>query len=40
MYSWILLGHEGDNTGSPEWAHDGSYLVFREIEERVMEFNK
>lgn len=39
LCSWIFLGQEGDNTKSPEWAKDGSYLVFREIEEHVPEFN-
>lgn len=39
-YSWILIGHEGDNTKSPKWANDGSFLVFREIEQKVPEFNK
>lgn len=36
----IFLNRTGDNTKSPEWATDGSYLAFREIEENVHEFNK
>ncbi|EYE96691.1 Dyp-type peroxidase [Aspergillus ruber CBS 135680] len=36
----IFLNRRGDNTKSPEWATDGSYLAFREIEEKVPEFNE
>jgi len=36
----IFLNRRGDNTKSPAWATDGSYLAFREIEEKVPEFNE
>ncbi|OQE11860.1 hypothetical protein PENFLA_c071G09334 [Penicillium flavigenum] len=35
----IFLKRRGDNTTSPDWAKDGSMLVFREIEEKVHDFN-
>ncbi|KAK0211981.1 Dyp peroxidase [Armillaria fumosa] len=37
----ILLGENGDATAStrPPWAKDGSFLVFRQLEQRVPEFN-
>lgn len=37
--SIFFVNRRGDNTMSPDWATDGSYLAFREIEEHVPEFN-
>ncbi|KAF8513631.1 DyP-type peroxidase [Gautieria morchelliformis] len=36
----ILLGETGDSTSRPSWAKDGSFLVFRQLEQLVPEFNK
>lgn len=36
---WIITGLEGDKAAQPAWATEGSFLVFREIEEKVPEFN-
>jgi deferrochelatase/peroxidase EfeB len=36
----IFVGHEGDNNDQPEWAHDGSFLVIRELQQKVPEFDK
>lgn len=37
---WIFTGLEGDKAVQPEWATEGSFLVFREIEQKVPEFEK
>ncbi|CAI7648802.1 unnamed protein product [Penicillium glandicola] len=34
----ILVGHEGDESNNPEWAKDGSFMVFRIYEQLVPEF--
>jgi deferrochelatase/peroxidase EfeB len=37
----ILVGETGDTvTTRPAWAKDGSFLVFRQLEQLVPEFNK
>ncbi len=36
----ILLAEDGDSTTRPSWAKDGSFLVFRQMEQLVPEFNK
>ncbi|KIK61172.1 hypothetical protein GYMLUDRAFT_261090 [Collybiopsis luxurians FD-317 M1] len=37
----ILLGEEGDTVlERPDWAKDGSFLAFRQLQQRVPEFNK
>ncbi|KIK63490.1 hypothetical protein GYMLUDRAFT_41170 [Collybiopsis luxurians FD-317 M1] len=36
----ILVGEQGDGTTRPSWAIDGSFLAFRQLEQRVPEFNK
>ena len=39
----ILFGESGDpksRPGSTGWAKDGSFLVFRQLAQRVPEFNK
>ena len=36
----ILTGEQGDGTNRPSWATDGSFLAFRQLEQRVPEFNK
>ncbi|KAK0443357.1 Dyp peroxidase [Desarmillaria tabescens] len=36
----ILLSEQGDSTTRPPWAKDGSFLVFRQMEQLVPEFNK
>ncbi|KAE8357036.1 hypothetical protein BDV28DRAFT_144699 [Aspergillus coremiiformis] len=36
----IFLGNEGDKMGQPEWARDGSFLVFRDLQQLVPEFDK
>ncbi|KAF5375779.1 hypothetical protein D9757_008977 [Collybiopsis confluens] len=36
----ILLGEQGDSTTRPSWAKDGSFLAFRQLKQRVPEFNK
>ncbi|GJJ09030.1 hypothetical protein Clacol_010612 [Clathrus columnatus] len=35
----ILLGEEGDPVVRPEWAQDGSFLVFRQMQQLVPEFD-
>ena len=36
----ILTGEPGDNvTTRPSWAKDGSFLVFRQLQQFVPEFN-
>ncbi|KAK7059641.1 fungal peroxidase [Favolaschia claudopus] len=36
----ILVGESGDKVQRPAWAKDGSFLVFRQLEQLVPEFNK
>nr|UPX44784.1 dye-decolorizing heme-containing peroxidase [Penicillium camemberti] len=36
----IFCGHEGDEMNQPKWALDGSFLVFRDLEQLVPEFDK
>ncbi|KAL1850362.1 dye-decolorizing heme-containing peroxidase [Paecilomyces lecythidis] len=36
----IFCGHEGDQMGQPEWALDGSFMVFRDLQQLVPEFEK
>ncbi|KIK63491.1 hypothetical protein GYMLUDRAFT_241961 [Collybiopsis luxurians FD-317 M1] len=36
----ILAGEQGDGTSRPSWATDGSFLAFRQLKQRVPEFNK
>ncbi|KAI0701297.1 peroxidase [Cytidiella melzeri] len=36
----ILTGESGDATTRPSWALDGSFMVFRKLQQLVPEFNK
>lgn len=36
----ILCGHDGDKMGQPQWARDGSFMVFRDLQQLVPEFEK
>ncbi|KAJ7276838.1 fungal peroxidase [Mycena rebaudengoi] len=36
----LLLGMNGDSDSRPAWAKGGSFLVFRQLEQLVPEFNK
>lgn len=38
--SYIFLGHEGDpeRRRGPKWAKEGSFLVFRQLDQKVPEF--
>jgi deferrochelatase/peroxidase EfeB len=36
----IFTGLEGEKAKQPSWATEGSFLVFREIVEKVPEFNE
>ncbi|KAJ7339697.1 fungal peroxidase [Mycena albidolilacea] len=36
----ILVGQPGDNVTRPDWAKDGSFLVFRQLKQLVPEFPK
>ncbi|KAJ7112816.1 fungal peroxidase [Mycena crocata] len=36
----ILLGEKNDTVQRPDWAKDGSFLVFRQLKQLVPEFNK
>ncbi|KAJ5793410.1 Dyp-type peroxidase [Penicillium paradoxum] len=36
----IFCGHEGDEMNQPKWAVDGSFLVFRDLQQLVPEFDK
>jgi deferrochelatase/peroxidase EfeB len=36
----ILLNETGDAVTRPVWARDGSFLVFRQLQQLVPEFNK
>jgi deferrochelatase/peroxidase EfeB len=46
LYPWltssrlIFCGHDGDTMGQPEWATDGSFLVIRELQQKVPEFDE
>ncbi|KAJ4475852.1 fungal peroxidase [Lentinula lateritia] len=35
----FLLGESGDLVSRPSWAQDGSFLAFRQLQQRVPEFN-
>jgi len=36
----FLVGEPGDSTTRPSWARGGSFLVFRQMQQKVPEFNK
>jgi deferrochelatase/peroxidase EfeB len=36
----IICGHDGDTMDQPAWAKDGSFLVIRELQQKVPEFDK
>ncbi|KAF8582001.1 DyP-type peroxidase [Ramaria rubella] len=36
----ILLGEDGDDVTRPDWAKDGSFLAFRQLDQLVPEFEK
>jgi deferrochelatase/peroxidase EfeB len=36
----ILLGEPGDTVPRPAWAKDGAFLAFRQLVQRVPEFDK
>ncbi|ESZ93323.1 Dyp-type peroxidase [Sclerotinia borealis F-4128] len=36
----IFAKHEGDDMKQPDWAEDGSFLVFRDLQQLVPEFDK
>ncbi|KAJ5970241.1 Dyp-type peroxidase [Penicillium vulpinum] len=36
----IVCGHEGDPMGQPAWVKDGSFLVFRDLQQLVPEFDE
>ncbi|KAF5860188.1 hypothetical protein ETB97_001831 [Aspergillus alliaceus] len=36
----ILVGHDGDKMDQPKWAKDGSFLVFRDLQQLVPEFDR
>jgi hypothetical protein len=36
----ILVGYDGDEMKQPEWANDGSFLAFRDLQQLVPEFDK
>lgn len=40
--SYIFVGHPGDprKDTTPSWSKDGSFLVFRQLDQKVPEFNK
>lgn len=37
--SLILCGHQGDPMNQPKWAQDGSFLVVRDLQQMVPEFD-
>jgi hypothetical protein len=39
-YRLIFSKHDGDDMGQPDWAEDGSFLVFRDLQQLVPEFEK
>ncbi|OQE14675.1 hypothetical protein PENFLA_c036G07781 [Penicillium flavigenum] len=36
----IFCGHDGDRMNQPSWAKDGSFLVFRDLQQLVPEFEE
>lgn len=36
----IFAKHDGDDMNQPDWAEDGSFLVIRELQQLVPEFEK
>ncbi|KAJ8063257.1 hypothetical protein OCU04_008488 [Sclerotinia nivalis] len=36
----IFTKHDGDDMNQPDWAEDGSFLVFRDLQQLVPEFDK
>ncbi|THU94011.1 Dyp-type peroxidase [Dendrothele bispora CBS 962.96] len=36
----IIVGADGDTSNRPDWATGGSFLVFRQLQQKVPEFNK
>lgn len=36
---FFLLGETGDSITRPDWAKDGSFLAFRQMQQLVPEFN-
>lgn len=36
----IFCGHDGDPMGQPKWAKDGSFMVIRDLQQMVPEFDK
>lgn len=36
----IFARHDGDDMNQPEWAEDGSFLVIRDLQQLVPEFDK
>jgi hypothetical protein len=36
----IFAKHDGDHMNQPDWAEDGSFLVIRELQQLVPEFEK
>ncbi|TVY42788.1 Peroxidase [Lachnellula subtilissima] len=36
----IFSGYEGDEMGQPDWATDGSFMVIRDLQQLVPEFDK
>ena len=36
----ILVGEDGDFSTRPGWAKSGSFLAFRQLKQKVPEFNK
>jgi deferrochelatase/peroxidase EfeB len=39
-FRFIITGQDGDDMNQPEWAVDGSFLVFRDLQQLVPEFDK
>lgn len=42
LIRYIFIGHEGDPkiSSNPDWSKEGSYLVFRQLDQKVPEFEK
>jgi len=36
----ILSGYEGDEMNQPDWATGGSFMVFRDLQQLVPEYEK
>jgi deferrochelatase/peroxidase EfeB len=36
----ILIGHDGDALKQPAWTKDGSFMVFRDLQQLVPEFDQ